>query len=61
MHILELFNKTVDKNQMPQEWDTGMVIIIHKKGTESKCENYRSYFTAHSIEMICKHNKKQIK
>ena len=26
---------------MPQEWETGMVINIQKKGTKSKCENYR--------------------
>jgi hypothetical protein len=26
---------------MPQEWETGMVINIHKKRTKSKCENYR--------------------
>jgi len=26
---------------MPQECETGMVINIHKKGTKSKCENYR--------------------
>jgi sorting nexin-29 len=26
---------------MPQEWETGMVINLHKKGTKSKCENYR--------------------
>jgi len=26
---------------MPQEWETGMVINIHKKGTKSKCETYR--------------------
>ena len=38
---LELFNKIIDKIQMPQEWETGMVIKIHKKGTKSKCENYR--------------------
>jgi hypothetical protein len=25
---------------MPQEWETGMVINIHKKGTKSKCDNY---------------------
>ena len=31
MHILELFNKMIDKNQMPQERETGMVINIHKK------------------------------
>jgi len=41
MHMLELFNKIIDKNQMPQEWETGMVINLHKKGTKSKCENYR--------------------
>ena len=41
MLILELFNKMIYKNQMPQEWETGMVINIHKKGTKSKCENYR--------------------
>ena len=26
---------------MPQEWETGMVINIHKIGTKCKCENYR--------------------
>ena len=36
-----MFNKIIDKNQMPQEWETGMVINIHKKGTKSKCENYK--------------------
>jgi len=41
IHLLELFNKILDKNQMPQEWETGMVININKKGTKSKCENYR--------------------
>jgi len=40
MHILELFSNITDKNQMPQEWETGMVINIHKGGTKSKCENY---------------------
>jgi len=31
IHLIELFNKIIDKNQMPQEWKTGMVINIHKK------------------------------
>ena len=34
IHLLELFNKIIDKNQMPQELETGMVIKIHKKGTK---------------------------
>ena len=25
IQLLELFNKVIDKNQMPQEWETGMV------------------------------------
>ena len=39
IYITELFNKIIDKNQMPQEWETGMVIYIRKKG-KKKCENY---------------------
>jgi len=35
MHILDLFSKIIDKNQMPQEWETGMVINIHKKGEKA--------------------------
>jgi len=31
VYVLELFNNIIDKNQMPQEWDTGMVINIHTK------------------------------
>jgi len=30
-HLLELFDKIIDKNQMSQEWETGIVINIHKK------------------------------
>ena len=30
-HVLELFNTIIEKNQMPQEWETGLVIKIHKK------------------------------
>ena len=41
IQLLEFFNKIIDKNQIPQEWETGMVINIHKKGTKSKCKNYR--------------------
>ena len=40
-HLLEVFNTIIEKNQMPREWETGLVIKIHKKGTKRKCENYR--------------------
>ena len=40
-HLLELVNTVIGKNQKPQEWETGLVINIHKKGTKSKCKNYR--------------------
>jgi len=39
--MFKMFNKIIYKNQMPQEWETGMVINIYKKGTKRKCENYR--------------------
>jgi len=41
IYLLELFNYIIGKNQIPQEWETGMMINIHKQGTKSKCENYR--------------------
>jgi hypothetical protein len=31
IQLLELFNKIIDKNQMPEEWATGMVINTHEK------------------------------
>jgi hypothetical protein len=40
-HIVQLFNNTVDNSQIPQEWETGIVIDIYKKGSKSKYENYR--------------------
>jgi hypothetical protein len=36
VHTVELFSNIVDKSQMPQEWETGIVINIHKKGSKSK-------------------------
>jgi hypothetical protein len=41
VHTVGLFNNIVDKSQIPQEWETGIVINIHKKRSKSKCENYR--------------------
>ena len=31
IHLLELFNKIIYINQMPQEWEKEMVIYIHRK------------------------------
>jgi hypothetical protein len=31
VNIVELFNNIVDKSQIPQQWETGIVINIHKK------------------------------
>jgi len=32
IYLLELFNKKIDKNKLPQEWEEGMLIKLHKKG-----------------------------
>jgi len=31
IHLLELLNDMIDKIQMPQEWEAGLVINIYKK------------------------------
>jgi len=58
MHLIELFNKIIDKNQMPQEWETGMVINIHKKNKKQMLKLQRNYCIAYSLQIICQHNKK---
>jgi hypothetical protein len=40
IYLLEMFNNIIGKNQMPQEWETGIVINIYKEGKKCKCENY---------------------
>jgi hypothetical protein len=39
VHILEIFNNTLDKNKIPQEWEPEIVINTHIKGPKSKCKN----------------------
>ena len=39
IYLLELFNQIIDKNQMQQEFETGIMINLHKKGAKIKCEN----------------------
>jgi hypothetical protein len=41
VHILELFNDTVDANQIQQKRETGIIINIYTNGRKSKCKNYR--------------------
>ena len=37
---------------MPQEWETGKFIKIRKKGTKSKCENYRGITLLHAAYQL---------
>ena len=39
--ILTLFNTILDKNVTIDDWTTGMITAIHKKGSRSDPENYR--------------------
>ncbi|VDP82985.1 unnamed protein product, partial [Schistosoma mattheei] len=40
LHIL--FNKIWDEEQVPTDWEEGLLIKIPKKGDLSKCDDYRS-------------------
>jgi hypothetical protein len=62
MHVLELFNNIIDKNQMPKEWETGIVINMHKGETRSKCETYRGITLLRTADRMLAHIiKKRIK
>lgn len=39
--LLPLFNKNVELGYFPDEWSTGFVIPLHKKGSTNDVNNYR--------------------
>ncbi|CAH2085919.1 unnamed protein product [Euphydryas editha] len=39
--MFELLTKVWDLGVQPQEWNTGIICPIHKKGPKNKCANYR--------------------
>src|SRR3978361_1936150 len=36
-----LIQKIWREEKMPEEWESGQIVTIHKKGDQRKCENYR--------------------
>lgn len=40
-HICTLFNQILEENIIPLEWETGNIILLHKKGPKELMENYR--------------------
>jgi hypothetical protein len=39
--LLSLFNDVWERHQIPEDWETGLVINIYKKGSKPDCKNYR--------------------
>lgn len=39
--LTKLFNLSLDTGCIPQDWKDADVVPLHKKGSRSKCENYR--------------------
>jgi hypothetical protein len=39
--LLQLFNNVWHNLQIPKDWETGIVVNIHKKGPKCNCNNYR--------------------
>jgi hypothetical protein len=37
--LLQLFNNAWHNLQIPKDWETGIVVNIHKKGPKSNCNN----------------------
>jgi hypothetical protein len=52
VHTLHLCNNIADKNQIPQEWETGIIINIDKKASKSKHENYRGITPSIAYELF---------
>jgi hypothetical protein len=56
VHILELFNNIADKIQIPQEWETGIITNIHKRGQKVNVKITEELH--YCLQPIYKHNKK---
>lgn len=39
--LLKIFNKVWTEEQVPKDWEMGLIIPIHKKGDSKECSNYR--------------------
>lgn len=42
LQIYQLIKQIWSQNKMPEEWNTGIIIPIYKKGNKEECENYRA-------------------
>jgi hypothetical protein len=38
--LLQLLNNIWHNHQMPKDWETGIIINIHKNGPKNNCNNY---------------------
>ncbi len=50
--LFKLFGKIIDTNKTPKEWNTGVIIPIHKKGDHSDLNNYRGITLTPCISKI---------
>ena len=40
-HLTTLYNRVMNKSQVPKAWNRGRVVLVHKKGDSSVLNNYR--------------------
>ena len=50
--ILDLFRKIYETGIIPEQWKTGRMIPLHKKGNPEMCENYRPITNLCSLAKI---------
>ena len=50
--LFKLFNKILETNVTPKEWNTGVIIPIHKKGDHNDLNNYRGITLTPCISKI---------
>jgi hypothetical protein len=39
--IHKLINSVCNKEELPYQWKESIIVPVHKKGDETKCNNYR--------------------
>lgn len=47
--ILKILNTVWEKEKIPTDWNTGLIVLIYRKGNKRNCNKYRGLTTSNVV------------